>query len=242
MSSPHERRRTHHIATVAVLADPVRRSLYEFALSREPGDVSRDQAAEALGIRRGLAAFHLDKLVEAGLMRTEYRRPSGVGGPGAGRPTKFYRRSHEPIEVSLPQRRYDLMGRFLADAVTDGRAPGARRAQVAAQGYGRELGAIARGRGGARPSAGRLIAEALAVLAEHGFEPVRQGRHRIILRNCPFHALAVDYNDTVCEVNLAMHRGVVESLGAGSLRAEREPSPGRCCVAYRTVKVGSRGE
>lgn len=35
---------------------------------------------------RALAAFHLDRLVKAGLLETEYRRLSGRTGPGAGRP------------------------------------------------------------------------------------------------------------------------------------------------------------
>jgi hypothetical protein len=45
--------------------------------------------------------------------------------------------------------------------------------------------------------------------------------------------LAVDYKDTVCQVNLALHEGVVESLGATGLHAKLDPAPDRCCVSYQ---------
>src|SRR5215218_1846854 len=57
------------VASVAVLADGVRRSLFDF-VRRAPGAVTREQAASAVGISRNLAAFHLDKLVNAGLLVT----------------------------------------------------------------------------------------------------------------------------------------------------------------------------
>ncbi|HLO35721.1 MAG TPA: helix-turn-helix domain-containing protein, partial [Candidatus Deferrimicrobium sp.] len=80
------------IGAVALLAEPTRRALYDLVVaSGEP--VGRDDAVAALGISRELAAFHLDRLVEAGLLETEYRRRSGRTGPGAGRPAKLYRRA-----------------------------------------------------------------------------------------------------------------------------------------------------
>lgn len=219
------------IESVAALADPMRRSLYRLVASREPADVSRDEAAAKLGLRRGLAAFHLDKLVEAGLLETDYRRPAGVGGPGAGRPTKYYRRSRRQIEVSLPQRRYDLMGAFLAGAVEAATA-GLRPASEAARSYGRRLGELSRRKAGANPTQGRLLKRTLEVLADHGFEPARQG-DLIVLRNCPFHLLASSYPETVCQVNHALHQGLLESLGTSDLRVERVEPADRCCVAYR---------
>src|SRR2546423_2475899 len=61
------------ITAVAALKEPVRRGLYRFAVSR-PAPVSRDEAAKELGISRELAAFHLDKLVELGMLEVEFRR------------------------------------------------------------------------------------------------------------------------------------------------------------------------
>ena len=80
------------LASVSCLDDPVRGRLYAFVSGRgEP--VGRDEAAAAVGIGRALAVYHLDKLVEAGLLTASYRRPPGRGGPGAGRPAKVYARS-----------------------------------------------------------------------------------------------------------------------------------------------------
>ena len=45
----------------------MRRSLYLYALAQGRA-VSRDEAAAAVGIRRGLAAFHLDRLADDGMV------------------------------------------------------------------------------------------------------------------------------------------------------------------------------
>src|SRR4029453_9132537 len=80
------------LAAIALLHDPVRRALYGHVVAAG-GEVSRNQAAEAVGGQRGLAAFHLDKLVEAGLLEAAFRRLGDRRGPGAGRPAKLYRRA-----------------------------------------------------------------------------------------------------------------------------------------------------
>ena len=73
------------------LDDPLRRQLYEYVTECD-GPVSREQAAAAASIGRTLAAYHLDKLADAGLLTISYQRPAGRGGPGAGRPAKLYTR------------------------------------------------------------------------------------------------------------------------------------------------------
>src|SRR5437667_457658 len=110
------------IAAIASLDEPVRRELYLYVAGRG-GEVGRDEAARALRISRALAAFHLDKLVALGLLDAAYRRLSGRQGPGAGRPAKLYRRSTRQLEITLPQRRYDLAGRLLARALAAQRSP-----------------------------------------------------------------------------------------------------------------------
>ena len=105
-----------HIAGIAALGEPVRRALYFYVVDRG-GAVSRDQAARGTGVSRALAAFHLDKLVAAGLLATEFRRLTGRSGPGAGRPAKLYRRSEEQLAVSLPPRSYALAAELFAEAL-----------------------------------------------------------------------------------------------------------------------------
>jgi predicted ArsR family transcriptional regulator len=219
------------VDAVAALGEPTRRALYEF-VARAGASVSRDQAARATGTSRALAAFHLDKLVEAGLLATEFRRTSGRVGPGAGRPAKLYRRAEREVAVSLPPRRYDLAGSLLADAVAGTRSRAARNAVArAARGHGRTLGEAARGAAGASKRARRDAA--LAVLTAHGFEPVVDRHGAIRLRNCPFHALAARQRDLVCGMNLELLEGVLEGLGDIGYEAELAPEPGWCCVAFK---------
>src|SRR5689334_18516051 len=77
---------------VAALADPVRRRLYRYVAAQQDA-VGREQAAEGAGVPLHIARFHLEKLVDEGLLDTEYRRLTGRAGPGAGRPAKLYRRT-----------------------------------------------------------------------------------------------------------------------------------------------------
>src|SRR2546425_12818334 len=107
----------YRIAAIASLDEPVRRELYLYVAGRG-SEVGRDEAARALRISRALAAFHLDKLVQQGLLDASYRRLTARRGPGAGRPAKLYHRSARQLDVTLPERRYELAGRVLARALT----------------------------------------------------------------------------------------------------------------------------
>jgi DNA-binding transcriptional ArsR family regulator len=73
------------ISVIAVLADPVRRRLYDY-IAGQPDGISRGEAAQAVGIQRTLAAFHLDRLAEAGLVDVTFRR-AGRGQGQDGRPS-----------------------------------------------------------------------------------------------------------------------------------------------------------
>src|SRR5829696_1878289 len=101
------------ITAIAALDQPLRRDLYRLLADRG-GWVSRDDASEALGVPRSVAAFHLDKLVEAGLLDVAFERTSGRTGPGAGRPAKLYRTGTADVAASVPERHYDLAGSLLA--------------------------------------------------------------------------------------------------------------------------------
>ncbi|HKV70607.1 MAG TPA: hypothetical protein VJN62_05130, partial [Gemmatimonadales bacterium] len=79
----------------------------------------------------------------------------------------------------------------------------------------------------------RLVTAALGLLAEQGFEPVRDADGTIRLRNCPFHALAMECRDLVCGMNLSLLRGVMRGLAGSGLKAVLDPQPDRCCVVLR---------
>lgn len=110
--------RADQIAALAVPGDPVRRSVYDY-VSAQGHDVGRDEAVGAAGISRNLASFHLDKLVEEGLLDTAYRRLTKRRGPGAGRPAKSYRRSDRRITLSMPPRSYEIAARLFAEALSE---------------------------------------------------------------------------------------------------------------------------
>jgi predicted ArsR family transcriptional regulator len=221
------------LASLSSLDDPVRRRLYEVIRERtEP--VGRDEAAAAAGVGRALAVYHLDKLVEAGLLTASYQRPPGRTGPGAGRPAKLYARSDREFAVTVPPREYELAARLLAQAVEADPGGNSRSALLeAARRLGAELGgrfrsAVADRTGGA----GRAgVADLDEALAGHGYEP-RRGEDGVIrLRNCPFHQLAEHHRDVVCGMNLGLIEGILAGLGAQGLRPVLDPQPGHCCVA-----------
>jgi predicted ArsR family transcriptional regulator len=219
------------VTAIAALADPTRRDLYRY-VSGEPEPVSRDQAAEALGIARHSAKFHLDKLVEEGLLRTDFKRLSGRRGPGAGRPTKLYTRSGEPLSLTLPERRYDLAGQLLATAIDTSTGDGGAVADAlhaAATDWGRTIGDQARAAAGPGPSRDRIVAVTCDTLAEQGYEP-RRDSERITMSNCPFDALARTHTALVCGMNLAIMTAVTDRVGQTVLTARLDPHPDRCCV------------
>lgn len=223
------------IAGVASLGDPVRRELYLYVAGRK-GDVSRDEAARAARISRSLAGFHLDRLVEEGLLEASFRRLSGRTGPGAGRPAKLYRRSSRQVEVTLPHREYELAARILATAVDAGDAPKTRKALVrTARNIGQNIGADARTRAGSHPGRKRLLAGMVDVLAAQGYEP-ESAKGEVRLRNCPFHALVGEHRELVCGMNLALIEGVVDGMDVPGAKPVLDPVPGMCCVCVRVEK------
>lgn len=218
------------IGGLATLDEPVRRQLYLFVVA-QAGDVSRDEAAAAVDITRGLAGFHLDRLAEAGLLETRFQRLSGKTGPGAGRPSKLYRRSDRQLAVSLPPRSYELAASILASAV-DASDDAATRSALhrVAHSVGEQIGATATARAGPRAGKKRKLLATVAELAAHGYEPTTAA-NEVRMRNCPFHSLASAHKDLVCGMNLALMQGVVTALDVPGVTAALDPKPGLCCVA-----------
>lgn len=222
-------------AAVAALADPLRRRLYKLVRS-EGHPVSRDQAADAAGISRSLAAFHLDKLVARGLLTFEYARPEGRTGPGAGRPSKMYSSSDLEIEVSIPDRQYSVIGKLLVDTILA--EPGdAERSEVAANvaaHEGQRIGEDVRKELRMRPpGTERALAAMAEILRDRGYEPYSTDDGSLRLRSCPFHAIARHAPELVCGMNREFIEGIVRGIGNQTLEASLEPVPGQCCVVLR---------
>ncbi|MCG5214884.1 helix-turn-helix domain-containing protein [Streptosporangium soli] len=202
------------LQAVATLQDPVRRALYDF-VAAQGREVGRNEAAEAAGVQRTLAAFHLDKLVEAELLEAGFKRLGGRSGPGGGRPAKVYRRARAERVVSVPPRDYNTLALVLAAVVEA--VGGEERAEAAA----REVGA--------RTAGGGSLEDALR---ERGYEPYRDEAGVLRLRNCPFHVLSEEHPLLVCSMNLALCEGLLAGLGEQGTVARTDPIPGECCVAF----------
>jgi predicted ArsR family transcriptional regulator len=222
------------VAVVGALAEPTRRQLYEF-VAASAGWVSRDAAAESLGLERGTVAHHLDRLAADGLVEVDFQRLSGRQGPGAGRPSKLYRRALREIGVSLPPRDYALAARLLAEAADRSRSEGVDITTAlddVARSEGARLAELIRDRlrvSGARSVAARRQV-ALEALAEHGYEPRTIETGTVVLRNCPFHQLAKAHTELICGMNLCLVDAAVGDLAGARLEARLEPEEGFCCV------------
>ena len=201
------------LAALAALTDGVRRAAYRAVLAAGAGPVGRDEVAEALGVGRSLAAFHLDKLVDAGLLEVSYARRSGRTGPGAGRPAKLYRAAATEHVVSVPPRDYRTAAELLAESVERSGADTA-------------LFEVAREHGRRTPS-GAGVGE---LLTSYGYVP-EETPDGILLHNCPFHRLAEQFPPLICGMNLALVTGLLDGAGAaGEWQARMAAAPGRCCV------------
>lgn len=212
--------REEQIEAVAALHDSNRRAIYRLVSVRQP--VARDEVAVAVGLPRSTVAFHLERLVEAGLLSVTTERRSGRTGPGAGRPARVYSISGAEVAVSVPERRYDLMGDILSSTIEDTQpteSPLDALRRVATM-RGRQAGAAAGSLG--------------AVLDEVGYHPVPDG-DGVALANCPFHTLAGEHTEVVCQANHAFLCGVAEASGDDPARVQLRPSPGRCCIRIGAI-------
>jgi predicted ArsR family transcriptional regulator len=216
------------LATAALLVDGVRGRLYQFVRgARRP--VTRDEAAAAAGVSRNLAAFHLDKLAEAGLLRAGRQT---TGGPArVGRKAKVYERGPVEVHLDLPRRQHGLLASVLVETLAAQRGDAGLRqvAAEAARRRGAQVGRAARGQPGDRIG----LAEVEAVLERLGFEPYRAAAGVLRLANCPFHPLAAEAPGVVCELNHGLVGGLLAGVEAGAAEAVLAPRPGECCVEIR---------
>ena len=220
------------IQSVGVLADELRRSIY-FLIREEGHPVTREEIARQMGISAKLAAFHLDKMAERGLLAVHYERPPGRTGPGAGRSAKYYRPAKVDIDISLPPRTYDVVGEMLVKAVEASGKPAAKAARQVARGKGLEVASGMKVRPRVVADTGRALAAAAKVLAERGFEPYISDAGELRLRNCPFHDLARAAPELVCGMNEEFITGLLEGMHLDGLKATLAPKPGECCVAIK---------
>lgn len=229
------------LRAVAALDDALRRRMYAFI--RDAGHpVTREQVATATGVSRKLAAFHLDKLTEVGLLAAGYEPAGRIRR--IGRAPKVYQPAGHDVRVSIPARHYGTLAGILIDAVlSDDGGAGARDAAVrVARERGEEAGERLREQ--ARPGrlgAERALSVAEAALRQWGLEPRRDGQGGVRLRNCPYHPLTSKAPDLVCGINLGFVTGFLTGLRAPAVEATLVvPRAGECCVELRPAPPAQR--
>jgi len=191
-----------------ILADERRRSIY-LHVTQSHRAVTVNEVAERFEIHRNAAKHHLDRLLEAGLLRAEFRRINGRRGPGAGRPSKLYSAGDVEVSFSVPERHYDLLAHLVLQALTQGddlEHVGLR--------FGRELAEAARG-GEADGLAGvGVVLDRLGFRAQ--VETDADGCTWITTENCPFGWVAAEQSaGEVCRLDRAIVAGVLEGFGCG---------------------------
>jgi predicted ArsR family transcriptional regulator len=240
VTEPSDTSDPDELAAITSLAEPTRRALYDYVADHGSW-VSRDAAAEAVGLERGTAAHHLERLASDGLLDVDYQRLTGRQGPGAGRPAKLYRRARREFDVSLPPRDYELAGRLLADAADTSRTEhtdittALDRVSTA---EGHELGRHIRDRlhgvAGRKPANRRRAT--LDAVTELGYEPSTRDDGTVVLRNCPFHQLAKRHTELICGMNQCLLDTAIDDVGNTGLRATLDPEDGLCCVKLRPTR------
>jgi predicted ArsR family transcriptional regulator len=221
--------RLEPLGAIAALAAPLRSAIYEFVISRDE-PVQRDEAAAAVRSGRPVATFHLEKLVEAGLLEVA---PSSRER-GRGRPAKRYRIRRPPLELSVPPRNYALLGKILRRSDRGRSFAHDPRLLSAAREVGREISREARPGSGHR----RPVSALVRTLSDLAYAPKLEAT-AIRLRNCPLGALANEAPDQICALNLAFLEGLVRSVAAPGIAAVPDPSPrsGACCVLIRVERT-----
>jgi predicted ArsR family transcriptional regulator len=189
---------------VATLVDPSRRALFEY-VRRQCHPVGREEAAAATGMSRGLVAFHLDKLVEAGLLSARYEAPAGPRG--RGRTPKVYLPAAD-VAITIPARRDDLIADVLASAYLTHTPPD----EVAF-----------------RHGAAHRVDD----LAALGFEPTVTG-DLIKLGNCPFHSLAARHGELICGIAMAFVAGTAAGSSSFETVPDPSPG-GCCVALRRVT-------
>jgi predicted ArsR family transcriptional regulator len=209
---------------VRALGEPTRREVY-LAVERAGRPMTRIDVAQAVGITHRLAAFHLDKLADEGLLDIHRARPTDrPAGPGAGRPAKWYRPSGVQFDLTIPPRRTDIAARVMALALEQLGPQGAHRKALLEQAHACGQ-ALAR-----KHSEDQDLPSQLTNL---GYQPAARPDGTLELRNCPFHPIVQVAPDSACTMNQALLTGLTEGEQGPRYEAVLKPAKHRCCVLLR---------
>ena len=205
----------------------------------QPRPVTADEFAAAEKIHRNVARGRLERLVDAGLLVTDFERRTKRSGPGAGRPAKTYATAPEMTALELPRRRYEELFSLVVDAV-----PSRSRLRELGAEFGRSFARGVR----PRKTFAAALANACAALRRAGFQAsvveVGDEEGLIATPTCPLRPL-VRANARAREVDRGFWEGLISRLlGARAAvscetsRCHTEAQP--CLVRVRLVNTSQR--
>lgn len=167
-----------------------------------------DEVAGQVWLHPNTVRFHLDALVEAGLVQR-----SSEERAQRGRPRTLYLATADSARAG--RRSYRLLAEILTSYLASQTKQPAHAALKAGEAWGRFLAE--------RPAPFRRVDAAVATqqlvqtLDDIGFAPeaVTRGRKRqILLHHCIFREAAEEHREVVCSVHLGLMRGVLSELDA----------------------------
>lgn len=193
---------------------------------RGHGRLDSRQLGSVLGLHPNTIRSHVDRLIEAGLVRETLAPPAG-----RGRPRVLYEAVNDLVTPN--ESGYRLLAQILAGYLATIEHP-----EVVAESAGRVWGRhlTERPQPFARVSAEEATQKVVRLFSELGFRPEAvdsAGRRKILLHRCPFRQVAESNQTVACAVHLGMLKGALAEMGA-PLEATRlepfvEPS---LCVAH----------
>lgn len=199
-------------------------------LREAPGPLSIAEIAGMLEVHLNTVRFHMDHLIEQGLVEQVHAAPRGPG-----RPASLFRvlRRMDPDGPRGYQVLAEILSRGLANA---------EEASVQATEFGRAWGRAQAGSARQKALSGpRAMRRMVAVLDQLGFAPEPDGvdddEVRIGLRHCPFLELAESRPEVICPAHLGIMQGLAEGWRAPFTVERLDPfvEPDLCLVHLRAT-------
>jgi predicted ArsR family transcriptional regulator len=239
--------------SAALLVSPVRRRIVDtlsalplFSADQTPNratGLTAGEVGERLGLHVTSARFHLEQLVDAGVLTSSFHRH------GTGRPQKRYAALLDRAAPASPDDAYRMLAELLTEALTP-REGGALSPEDAglrwAHEHVRALSGSSEGELSRAQTPGQWLAKVgllLDLLESWGYEPsVRTTDHgrtaEVALARCPFLSLAQSHTEVVCAAHLGLLRGALDVFGEQDTDVRLEPFalPG-ACLARLTMRA-----
>ena len=241
-------------AALGLLASPIRRRIVDTLANLPPAldpesaaptpaeGLSAKELADRFGLHVTTMRFHLDQLVQAGLLTATFQRRES-----AGRPRKLYAVERGSLESVSSEQSFKMLSELLVESFhTDEHGRPLTPDEAGARWGRRRVGQERSNAGAPEPArtAGQWlgrIGHMVDLLEEWGYLPeVSTSNHgrtaEVALHDCPFLSLAQENTAVVCGIHRGLIRGVLESLGEESTQVGLTPfvTP-HLCVASLTA-------